>query len=125
MWIVMTGDEIRIARNQRNLNQTEVATAIGVSQGRLSQIEKGTRRPSRKEIVALTKFFNETYPAKGSTISGSEFTFSIKDGLLSVSLKNVALKNANRYLEFIAQEIAGQSQQKFIYDEESIKPPTP
>ncbi|MFM9327995.1 helix-turn-helix domain-containing protein [Paenibacillus mesotrionivorans] len=52
------GAKIRILRKQLNLNQNDFAETIGISQGRLSEIEQGKTRPSAETLYELRKRFN-------------------------------------------------------------------
>lgn len=44
----MIGENIKILRNIRGLEQQELAQLVGVSPGTIAHIEKGTRNPSYK-----------------------------------------------------------------------------
>jgi transcriptional regulator with XRE-family HTH domain len=47
------GDEFRVAREDANLSQRQVAQAAGLSQSHLAEIEAGTTEPSISMIVAV------------------------------------------------------------------------
>jgi len=51
------GEKIKALRKQHNLNQIEFATTIGISQGRLSEIEKGKTKPSAETLYELRRKF--------------------------------------------------------------------
>ncbi len=46
---------IKVYRNYRNLTQNELAAAVGINMGYLSQIETGRRGGSTKTLAALAK----------------------------------------------------------------------
>lgn len=53
----MIGDKIRAFRKLNNLNQVEFAASLGISQGNLSEIEKGKSKPSADTLLALRKTY--------------------------------------------------------------------
>ena len=56
--IVTLGEKIRNLREDADLNQTQLALAINVTQRKISYIECGKYEPAMNDIVALCKFFN-------------------------------------------------------------------
>ena len=44
---------LKVFREYRNLTQDTLADAAGVSTGYVSQIERGTRQPSKKALIAF------------------------------------------------------------------------
>jgi transcriptional regulator with XRE-family HTH domain len=52
------GEKVRAIRKERNLNQIDFAEAIGISQGRLSEIEQGRTKPSAETLFQLRRKFN-------------------------------------------------------------------
>ena len=51
------GDKVRNLREDKDLNQTQLGKAVGMTQRKLSYIECGKCEPSVDDIVALCKFF--------------------------------------------------------------------
>ncbi|MFD1780797.1 helix-turn-helix domain-containing protein [Fredinandcohnia salidurans] len=51
------GNRIKYVRKTNKLNQVEFAKLIGVSQGTLSEIEKGKYNPSLEIIISIHKNF--------------------------------------------------------------------
>ncbi|MBP1157067.1 MULTISPECIES: helix-turn-helix transcriptional regulator [unclassified Paenibacillus] len=49
----MTGEKIRALRKLFRLSQVEFAKSFGISQGNLSEIEKGKSKPSADTLIAL------------------------------------------------------------------------
>ncbi|MOA29133.1 Antitoxin PezA [compost metagenome] len=49
----MIGEKIKAFRKLHNLSQVEFSTALGISQGNLSEIEKGSSKPSADTLIAL------------------------------------------------------------------------
>ncbi len=45
-------------RLEKNLGQTELASAIGVSKGIISLWENGLREPNMYSLIVLSQFFN-------------------------------------------------------------------
>lgn len=58
LMIVTLGERVRNLREDAELNQTQLALAINVTQRKISYIECGKYEPSLSDIVALCKFFN-------------------------------------------------------------------
>ncbi|QWU15622.1 helix-turn-helix domain-containing protein [Paenibacillus sophorae] len=52
------GDKVKAVRLKYNLNQISFAEKIGISQGRLSEIEQGKTKPSAETLKELRKKFN-------------------------------------------------------------------
>ena len=49
---------LKVFREHRDITQEALATATGVSIGYVSQIERGTRRPSKKTLAAFAMALN-------------------------------------------------------------------
>lgn len=54
----MLGERIREIRKNNQMNQTEFANLIGVSQGTLSELEQNKFNPSLETILAIINGFN-------------------------------------------------------------------
>ncbi|WP_052339324.1 helix-turn-helix domain-containing protein [Gorillibacterium massiliense] len=52
------GDKVKAIRKQHQLSQIAFADTIGISQGRLSEIEQGKTKPSADTLHELRKKFN-------------------------------------------------------------------
>jgi transcriptional regulator with XRE-family HTH domain len=52
------GDKIKAIRKEHKLTQIGFAATIGISQGRLSEIEKGKTKPSAETLIELRKKFS-------------------------------------------------------------------
>lgn len=52
------GEKIRLLREERELNQTELVKAVNMTQRKISYIERDTYEPSMEDIRALCKYFN-------------------------------------------------------------------
>ena len=52
------GEKIRLLREEKELNQTELGHAVNMTQRRVSYIENNTYEPSVDDLRALCKFFN-------------------------------------------------------------------
>ena len=51
------GEKIRLLREQRELNQSDLGKAVGMTQRKVSYLEKDTYEPSMEDIRALCSFF--------------------------------------------------------------------
>ena len=49
---------VKKLRRQRNLNQTELAEALGLTQTTISAIESGLRTTTIEKLILLAKFFD-------------------------------------------------------------------
>ncbi len=49
---------VKKLRRQRNLNQTELAEALGLTQTAISAIEGGIRTTTIEKLILLAKFFD-------------------------------------------------------------------
>lgn len=52
------GQKVKSIRKSKKMNQTEFSLSIGISQGRLSEIEKDKTKPSAETLIALKKQFS-------------------------------------------------------------------
>ena len=52
------GEKIRLLREERQLNQTELGDAVNMTQRRVSYIENDKYEPSVEDIKAICSFFN-------------------------------------------------------------------
>ncbi|MCK8487059.1 helix-turn-helix domain-containing protein [Paenibacillus sp. MBLB2552] len=52
------GYRIKCIRKENNLNQTQFAKSIGISQGNLSEIEMGNINPSAETLISLRQQYN-------------------------------------------------------------------
>ena len=53
-------NRIKQLREQNKMNQSELASFLGVSQGTLSNWERGTHEPDSKSLIMLAQKFNVT-----------------------------------------------------------------
>ena len=51
------GEKIRLLREETELNQTELGTAVGMTQRKISYLECGRYEPSFDDLRALCKYF--------------------------------------------------------------------
>ena len=59
MYMELTlGEKIRLLREEKELNQTELGEAVGMTQRRVSYIENDRYEPSVDDIKAFCRFFN-------------------------------------------------------------------
>ena len=51
------GDKIRLLREEKELNQTELGDAVGMTQRKISYLECGRYEPSFDDLRALCRYF--------------------------------------------------------------------
>ena len=51
------GEKIRNLREDRDLNQTQLGAAVGMTQRKISYMECGKYEPNLEDIVSLCRFF--------------------------------------------------------------------
>ena len=51
------GEKLKAERVKKGVTETEVARALGVTQGAISQFENGIKNPSTGVLVALAKYY--------------------------------------------------------------------
>jgi transcriptional regulator with XRE-family HTH domain len=82
----MLGEAIRIARVFQGISQQELAKAMGISNGFLSQIESGVREPSQETLrsaavalrvpaSSLVFFSEQMQPPEGETDAEARLRF--------------------------------------------------
>lgn len=52
------GDRVRGLREDKDLNQTQLASILNVTQKKISRIETGENEPNLQDIKALCTYFN-------------------------------------------------------------------
>ncbi|MBR4971705.1 MAG: helix-turn-helix transcriptional regulator [Oscillospiraceae bacterium] len=52
------GEKIKLLREEKELNQTELGSKVNMTQRKVSYIEQGKCEPSLEDIIALCKFFH-------------------------------------------------------------------
>lgn len=52
------GEKIRLLREEKELNQTELGKAVNMTQRKISYLEHDRYEPSMEDIKALCRFFN-------------------------------------------------------------------
>ncbi len=52
------GEKVRNLREDADMNQTQLGERTGMTQRKISYIERGTIEPSLADIVALCRFFH-------------------------------------------------------------------
>ena len=101
----MTGDELKNARVIRGLTQGELASFLGISQGRISQLEAAKRNMTTDERdKALQLFAN--LKVVDATTSGFVITFRA-ERVLELRIENMCLKDAIRLCEMALGEMRG------------------
>ena len=51
------GEKIKLLRKRRNLRQDDLAIVLGISRGQISNLEKGRRNLSLKQLEKLCEYF--------------------------------------------------------------------
>lgn len=75
-------DLITEIRESKNMNQVEFADAIGISEGMLSRLESGQRKPGRKTLAGLL------------AIAGPDYKQQLEDAILEAA--GIAVVRPNR-----------------------------
>jgi transcriptional regulator with XRE-family HTH domain len=57
-WMSDIGYRIKCIRKENNLNQSQFAKSIGISQGNLSEIEMGNSNPSTETLISIRNHYN-------------------------------------------------------------------
>ena len=52
------GEKLRLLREEKELNQTELGEAVNMTQRKISYLENDKYEPSMEDIKALCRFFN-------------------------------------------------------------------
>ena len=52
------GEKVRLLREERELNQTELGNAVNMTQRKISYVERDRYAPGIEDIKALCRFFN-------------------------------------------------------------------
>ena len=52
------GEKVRLLREEKELNQTELGKAVNMTQRKVSYLENDTYEPSMDDLKALCRFFN-------------------------------------------------------------------
>ena len=52
------GEKIRLLREEKGLNQTELGKAVNMTQRKISYLENNKYEPSMEDIKELCRFFN-------------------------------------------------------------------
>lgn len=86
---VELGERIRLVRETLGMNQADFSSSIGITQGPLSQMEKGAISPSTQTLKFICDryFLREEWLKKGT---GEMFT-----GLMAQVLASINRANAN------------------------------
>lgn len=73
------GQKIRYLRETKNLFLREVAAAIEIDQALLSKIERSERIATKKQVLALSKFFGIDKKELLTLWLGEKIAYEIKD----------------------------------------------
>ena len=52
------GEKLRLLREEKELNQTELGQALGITQRKVSYLENGKNEPSLDDLQSICRFFN-------------------------------------------------------------------
>jgi transcriptional regulator with XRE-family HTH domain len=88
------GQRIKNLRDTKNINQTKLAQALGISSAALSAIEKGKNNPNYETLIEISKFFAVS---TDYLLTGKEELTGISEeerDILSVLREDKAMRNA-------------------------------
>lgn len=98
------GEKVRFIRKSNELNQKEFSVRIGVSQGTLSDIERGVCLPSCETIIALRSKFKcdlnwlLTYDVESTSV---QTNVSNEELELLDSIRSLPIREKNELFEII------------------------
>ncbi|MBB3111775.1 transcriptional regulator with XRE-family HTH domain [Paenibacillus phyllosphaerae] len=99
------GEKVRFIRKSNDLNQKEFALRVGVSQGTLSDIERGVCLPSCETISALRIKFNcdlnWLLDEEGTDSSSTQTTITNEELKLLDSIRSLPPREKEELLEII------------------------
>ncbi|MGG4035278.1 helix-turn-helix transcriptional regulator [Paenibacillus cisolokensis] len=98
------GEKVRTIRKSHELNQKEFALRIGVSQGTLSDIERGVCLPSCETIIALRNRFHcdlNWLLADDEYVSSTEVRISSEESELLSIFRSLPHHEKNELLEIV------------------------
>ncbi|MDD3773157.1 MAG: helix-turn-helix transcriptional regulator [Weeksellaceae bacterium] len=91
------GSMIRVLREHRQLYLRQVASAIDIDQALLSKIERGERRATKEQVLALANFYKIAKHKLLAIWLGEKIAYEIKDEENAID----ALKIAEETLEYL------------------------
>ena len=109
---------IRFLRKLYNLTQDELAVALGVSKGNLSDWERDRSKPGASALISLSKYFD--LPVDWILMGTLKANFSLE--ILSEKIRKERLKK-NRQLSYVAEKLSI-SVEKYLSIEEGKLNPT-
>lgn len=101
----MNGNQLRQERKARSLSQKDLGDLTGISQGRISQIEGGSRSCNPGELEKFLKVFKDPPPRPDEM---PIYHFSVGGTrVISLRIEHMNIPDAIRYIEFALQELRG------------------
>jgi len=79
---------IPLLRAARGLAQADLATAVGVSTGSLSNFERGRRTPSKSAYERMA----EALGCEVAAVAGGDFTLTYRDGTVEIARRHDSRK---------------------------------
>jgi transcriptional regulator with XRE-family HTH domain len=67
-WMIDLGDQIRAAREGRNMSQEQLASKVGKSRGSINLYENGKGNPEFQVIAAIAEVLGKEFSVLGCTI---------------------------------------------------------
>ena len=109
---VHAGSRLRFQRQVRQLSQTDVANALGITFQQVQKYEKGTNRISASRLQALTNilgvsisFFFENGPNDTSSTKNGDERGSQEDGITQFLVTTDGLKLNRAFLQIKDQKV--------------------
>jgi len=102
------GDNIRKLRQQRGYTQSDFAKLLNVTQGAISQWEKGATCPDIMQLTSIAQMFDVStdflllgQEKKQHTYSDAELKFALFDG--DQSITDAQFEEVKRFAQFIRE----------------------
>lgn len=103
------GERLRTLREQRSLNQVDVAVAVGTSRSHITKIERGADEPGRALLMALAAFYEVNLDwlatGQGEMAPGSAQARNQKEALLLYAFRALPEQEANPLLDMLLSRV--------------------
>lgn len=111
----MLNDTIKSLRKKKGMSQAQIAIKLGITQGAVSQWEKGITQPGADQLLALSKLFGvSVFELKGvdepetkkepATAGGLDAEFSARVGRLNPANREKMLAYLDGLLDSQAEQ---------------------
>src|SRR5687768_15567391 len=95
------GAKVRALRNARRLTQAQLAQQLNVTQGRLSDLERGKASFAAEQFLSILRIFN--VPASEFMPSSGGMEAELQNALARLGARHLVEADKERLLEFVGQ----------------------